>query len=279
MEEFTFSHKNIFASKHYTLYREERTQLRGIITENKITAEISLKLSKNVFGEDIFTVGISDYKQSNKEGLYQWVQDLLPIRKEVVFSVAENGLIGNIRNHRDIKNIFSTLIPYIIKKHSSEKNNINIGKGISLLVDDPERLAATWRYTAPYINLFAGTHGRNYRLGTEISGYRELPNFIGIKQIPIYTSEKLVKTATRKEPFYEIEIAGFLAKDRIDQGKLSALVRLLRNHPRAITDMTLRYNENHKLDSNHWTYQTICMSLVVIPGFLNRKETTILRET
>lgn len=279
MEEYIFSHKNISTSKHYTLYREERTQLLGIITENKITADVSLRLSKNVFGENIFTVGISDYKQSNKKGLYQWVQDLMPVRSEVIFSVDGNGLIGNIKNHQVIKNKFNTLIPFIVKKHAAEKNNINFGKGISLLMNDPERLAATWRYTAPYINLFAGTHGKNYSLGTETSGYRELPNFIGIKQIPVYTSEKLVKTATRKEPFYEIEIAGFLAKDKIDQEKLTALVRLLRNHPRAITDMTLRYNENHRLDADHWTQQTVCMSLVVIPGFLSRQETTILKET
>ncbi len=277
MDNYIFRHKNMPAPRHYTLYREERTQLRGIITSNKTSADISLQLSKNTFGEDIYTVGITNYKQTNKEGLYKWVQDLSPVRNEVVFSATEDGLIGNIKNHREIQNTFNALIPFIVKKHTAEKNNINIGNGISLLMDEPERLTDAWRYTNPYINLFAGIHGKSFTLEAENTGYRELPNFIGIKQIPVYTSEKLVKTVTKGEPFFEIEIEGYLAKDKIDQEKLSALVRLLRNHPRAITDMTLRYNENHLLDENHWTYQTICMSLVVIPNFLNRQETTILK--
>ena len=277
MEPFTFIQKYTPLVSHYTLYREERTQLQGIMTQNKTMAEVSLQVSKDALGEPVFLVDISDYKQSNRTGLYGWVQDLVPLRSQVIFSATKEGLLGHIRNHSSIKEVFDSLIPFVLKKHTAEQNHVNIGKGIALLMDDPERLATSWRYTAPYINLFPGMFQKKYSPGVAVAGYRELPNFIGIKQIPINTTEKLTTTATRRKPFFEIETTGTLATEKFDPEKMSALVRLLRNHPRVPTDITLRYNENHTLDEDYRIHQTVCMSLVVIPGFLYRQETTILK--
>jgi hypothetical protein len=278
MEDLILSHKDIWEPKQYFLYKEEKSELLGRTTENKITADVSVQLSKNFVGEKIFIVSISNYKQTNVEGLYKWVQDLLPIRKKIIFTVSEDGSLGNIKNHGEINNTFKEIIPWVLKKHSAEKNIEFMGKELSILMNDAERLAKSWRYAQPYINLFAGIHGKSYNKEIEVQGYRELPSFIGIKELPIYTKEKLVKDGCRRDSNIEIEVEGVLAVDKIDQEKLSSFVRLLRDNPLAVSEITLKYNENHILNEYHWTVQSTCMSLVIIPGFLYRQETTAIKE-
>lgn len=278
MEDLILEHKNIWGPKQYFLYREERSELLGRTVENKITAEVSLELSKDFAGEKLFIVSISDYKQTNSEGLFKWVQDLMPVRKKIIFTVTENGELGSIKNHGEINNTFKEIIPWIMKKHSTDDNAEFMGKELPLLMNDAERLAESWRYAPPYINLFAGIHGKKYSKEAEVNGFRVLPSFVGIKEVPIYTKEKLIKAGSRREPEIEIEVEGVLAKDKIDQPKLSSFVKLLRDNPMAVTEMTLRYNENHILNKYHWTVQSTCMSLVVIPGFLYRQETTAIKE-
>jgi len=278
MEELILNHKTIWEPKLYFLYREERSELLGRIVENKITAEVSVELSKNFTGEKIFTVSISDYKQTNSEGLYKWVEDLMPLRKKIIFTIAEDGSLESIKNYGEINNTFNDIFPGIIKKNRAEKNAELMGKELPILMNDAGRLAKSWRYAPPYINLFAGIHGKKYIKENEIIGFRILPSFIGIKEIPVYTKEKLVNAGSRKEPNIEIEVEGELAKDKIDQQKLSSFVRLLRDNPMAVTEMTLRYNENHILNQYHWTMQSTCMSSIFIPGFLYRMETTVIKE-
>jgi hypothetical protein len=264
-------------AKRYFLYKEEFTKLQGLSSENKTTAEITLE-SLRYNDRECFAVNISDYRQTNDKGLLAWVKDMAPLRQRVIFTLNEDGLLGQIQNHTEIYNKWKSMADEIVQKHRKEKSSINMAKTIHFLMEDPDKFAAALRYAPPYINLFMGINGKKFKDQEINKGYRELYNFIGIKNLPIHTQEVLLKNASITNAIAEIEVSGVLAQDKIDEDKSRSFVRFLRNDPTAPTEIKLKYNENIILNEDHWPLQSICMNLTVIPEFLLRKETTILKE-
>ena len=258
------------------MYREERAQLQGLSNDNKSTAKVTLEslVYKN---KDCFAISLSDHRQTNHKGMFGWVADLAFVKKKIVFTLNEQGFLGELQNHAQIYAGWKSAYHRIMHKHQQEKHSKATGTGIDALMKDPAQLAAALRYAPPYVSLFMGINGKEYTDAQPSAGYRLLPNFIGVKSLPVNT-EEVLQPAGADSSTMDIEVTGKLDDEHIDQDKISSLVRLLRDHPRASAEVKLRYNESIKLDKDCWPVQSICMNLIVIPGFLFRQETTILKE-
>ncbi|MCJ8155695.1 hypothetical protein MKJ01_18225 [Chryseobacterium sp. SSA4.19] len=264
----------IVSSRNFILLREERSQFQGLRNENFV--EIHLKASAFKGENDTykFSVDITSFKQSNANGMFKWVGDLHELREKIVFSLDENGQLGKIHNLEDIQMKWKHLKPKIFLRHKDEKYKNLLISGVEALLQDDERLSATLRYSMPYLLLFPGIHNNEFKKNEVIKGYREIPNFIAAKNIPIITDEVFKETEDGK---YEINVTGRIDEEHFEQNKVTAMLRILKNRPRVPTIVELKYLEKYLLEDWPWSSQSMCMSLVQIPGSLYYEEKNILK--
>ncbi|REC78651.1 hypothetical protein DRF60_09400 [Chryseobacterium elymi] len=260
--------------RKYTFLREERYQFQGLRNENYIEAELKVTLTSIENDKPVFTVEMPFYKQSNKDGMYKWVGDLHELREKIVCTLNENGQLGKIINLTDIQNKWREIKPKIVLKHRSEKYREIFIKGVEELLEDGGRLAEALRFSMPYQLLFPGIHFKEFKKNEIINGYRELPNFIAAKSVPITTEERISELEDGR---YQIDVKGSIDEDNFEQDKVTAMIRILKNRPRVPTLLQLNYIERYLLEEWPWSEQSMCMSLAQIPGTLYREEKNILK--
>ncbi|WP_343608455.1 hypothetical protein [Chryseobacterium oranimense] len=262
--------------RKYTFLREERYQFQGLRNENYIEAELKVTLSSIENDKPVFTVEMPLYKQSNKDGMYKWVGDLHELREKIVCTLDENGQLGKIINLTDIQNKWREIKPKIILKHRSEQYREIFIKGVEELLENGNRLAEALRFAMPYQLLFPGIHFKEFKKNQIINGYRELPNFIAAKSVPITTEERISELEDGR---YQIDVKGSIDENNFEQDKVTAMIRILKNRPRVPTLLQLNYMERYLLEEWPWSEQSMCMSLAQIPGTLYREEKNILKAT
>jgi len=260
--------------RKYTFLREERYQFQGLRNENYIEAELKVTLTSIENETPVFTVEMPLYKQSNKDGMYKWVGDLHQLREKIVCTLNENGQLGKIINLTEVQNKWQEIKPKIILKHRNEKYREIFIKGVEELLEDGERLAEALRFAMPYQLLFPGIHFKEFKKNEIINGYRELPNFIAAKSVPITTEERISELEDGR---YQIDVKGSIDEDNFEQDKVTAMIRILKNRPRVPTLLQLNYIERYLLEEWPWSEQSMCMSLAQIPGTLYREEKNILK--
>ncbi|GEN70909.1 hypothetical protein [Chryseobacterium lathyri] len=260
--------------RNYTFLREERYQFQGLRNENYIEAELKVTLTSIENEKPVFTVEMPLYKQSNKDGMYKWVGDLHQLREKIVCTLNENGQLGKIINLTEVQNKWLEIKPKIILKHRSEQYREIFIKGVEELLEDGERLAEALRFAMPYQLLFPGIHFKEFKKNEIINGYRELPNFIATKSVPITTEETISELEDGR---YQIDVKGSIDEDNFEQDKVTAMIRVLKNRPRVPTLLQLNYIERYLLEEWPWSEQSMCMSLAQIPGTLYREEKNILK--
>lgn len=264
----------IVSSRNFILLREERSQFQGLRNENFV--EIHLKASAYKGENDAyrFCVEITSFKQSNANGMFKWVGDLHELREKIVFSLDKNGQLGKIHNLEDIQMKWQDLKPKIYLRHKDEQYKGLLISGVEELLQDDERLASALRYSMPYQLLFPGIQNKEFKKNEVVKGYREIPNFIATKNIPIITDEVL---SEREDGKYEINVTGKIDEEKFEQNKVTAMLRILKNRPRVPTIVELKYLERYLLEDWPWSSQSMCMSLVQIPGSLYYEEKNILK--
>ncbi|MEI3790887.1 MULTISPECIES: hypothetical protein [unclassified Chryseobacterium] len=260
--------------RNYTFLREERYQFQGLRNENYIEAELKVTLTSIENEKPVFTVEMPLYKQSNKDGMYKWVGDLHQLREKIVCTLNENGQLGKIINLTEVQNKWLEIKPKTILKHRSEQYREIFIKGVEELLEDGERLAEALRFAMPYQLLFPGIHFKEFKKNEIINGYRELPNFIATKSVPITTEETISELEDGR---YQIDVKGSIDEDNFEQDKVTAMIRVLKNRPRVPTLLQLNYIERYLLEEWPWSEQSMCMSLAQIPGTLYREEKNILK--
>ena len=258
----------------YSFIREERYQFQGLHNENYIEAQLKVTLVSYDNNIPVFRVEMPFYKQSNKDGMYKWVGDLYELRENIICTLNEDGQLGNIQNLEDIQEKWKEIKPKVILKHRDEKYRDFFIKGVEELLQDGERLAHALRFTMPYQLLFPGIHFKEFKKNQITNGYRELPNFIATKNVPIITEEKISELENGK---YQIDVKGSIDEKKFEQDKVTAMIRILKNRPHVPTLLELNYIERYLLEEWPWSEQSMCMSLAQIPGTLYREEKNILK--
>jgi len=258
----------------YSFLREERSQFQGFRNENYIEAELKVTFLTAEDGVSVFKVEMPFYKQSNKESVYEWVGDLHELRSEIICTLNEEGYLGKIINLHEIRNKWEQMKPDVIKKHKDEAHKQIFISGIDELFEDEERFALALRYAMPYLMLFPGIVFKEFKKDVVSEGYRELPNFLAAKNVPIITEEKLTQLESGQ---YQIDIKGDIDEEKFEQDKVTAMIRILKNRPRVPTQLKLQYMERYLLEDWPWSEQSMCMSLAEIPGTLYREEKNILK--
>lgn len=270
-----FSIQDIGKTRKYAFLREERYQFQGLRNENYIEMGLDVELLSVSTGAPLFKINIVRYKQSNSTGVYNWVGDIHEIRNELIFSLNENGQMGEILNMEDIRWKWEKIKPSLAKLHQHNKFKDIFLSGVSELLEDSDQLSDSLRFAQPYLLLFPGIHSKELKKDEESHGYRELPNFLATKIVPVNTVEKLVELPDGK---YQIEVSGTIDENRFEQDKVTAMIRILKNRPRVPTQLQLGYIERYLLDEEWpWSEQSMCVSVAEIPGTLYREERNILK--
>lgn len=259
----------------YLFKREEdNIFLKGQL-KNSLEAVLEVQLKLNPEGVQVFNLKMLNYKQSNNTGMYQWVNDLHFLRHHVEFTLDNDFQLGEIENLNNIQRLYSQNKPKLTVKNSSKRGAAGIMNEVEKILKNPQRFAHNLRFAHPYITLFSGVYGKELNMEKEAIGYRELPNFIHIKKVPIITYEKL---GVSNENFQEVEVNGKLDKENFEQEKLTQFIQVIKNRPRVPTLLKLNYTERYKigLDTN-WPELAMCMSLAQVPGTLYQSERTMIK--
>ena len=269
-----FSTEDIGKKRKFAFLREERYRFQGLANENYVEMDLEVGLISINNAIPTFRINIFDFKQSNAEGAYKWVGDVHEIRNELICTLNEKGQIGSILNIDEIRNKWEKIKPALLKRYKSEQYKDIFISGISEILEDPIRLADSLRFAQPYLMLFPGIHGKNLKKDETLNGYRELPNFLAAKTIPIITDEKLTELPDGK---YQIDVSGKIDEHHFEQDKVTGMIRILKNRPRVPTQLELGYIERYRLEEWPWSEQSMCMSIAEIPGTLYREEKNILK--
>ncbi|MDR6546475.1 hypothetical protein J2810_002534 [Chryseobacterium rhizosphaerae] len=269
-----FHKEDIGKTRTYDFLREERYQFQGLRNENHVEIRMDVKLLSVNKGVPTFKINTILYKQSNAIGLYSWVGDIHEIRKELIFNLNEKGQLGTILNMEDIRRKWEKIRPELIKRHKKDGHKDIFITGITELLEDADRLSDALRFAQPYLLLFPGIHAKELKKDEQTIGYRELPNFLATKMVPINTVETLIELEDGK---FQIEVKGTIDENKFEQEKVTAMIRILKNRPRVPTQLQLGYIERYLLDEWPWSEQSMCMSIAEIPGTLYREERNILK--
>lgn len=255
----------------YRLIREEKNQFQGFLNENYTEMDLSVEIIDE--SQQRFKIKIENYKQSNDKGLFRWAGDLHFIKSEVEFTLV-NGQLGEVSNLGKIKNQWQRRRLSIISDHSNEKYADIFINGVDEITSDAIKFSDALRFASPYINLFPGVHGKNFEEETDSKGYRELPNFLVTKTLPIITDERLVR---KQDEMYEINVKGSVDEEKYDNKQASTMLRTIKNKPRLNTQVSLNYIERHLLNKDFWPEQSLIMCVAQIQGTLYREEKTMLK--
>ncbi len=260
--------------REYSFLREERSQFQGLRNENYIEAGIKVTFLTGENATSVFKIEMPFYKQSNTKSVYQWVGDLHELKSEIICTLNEDGQLGRILNMDTIRHKWMALKPELKIQHKEERYSAMFISGIDHLLENDHRLSESLRFSMPYLLLFPGIIHREFKKNEIIKGYRELPNFIAAKIVPVDTEEKLTELDNGR---YQIDVTGSINEEKFEQDKVTAMIRILKNRPRVSTQVQLKYQERYLLEDWPWSEQSMCMSLAEIPGTLYREEKNILK--
>lgn len=268
-------YQKIGTIKRYGFLREEYNAFQGLKNENNTEAILEVEYLYDIEEKPCFRVSISNYKQSNAKGLFRWVGDLHELRNEVLFSLNKQGQIDTVLNQSHINQNWNRIKKEVKNNHQGEKYAEMLFSGVEDLLKDNKRFSSSLRFAMPYLLLFSGINNKDLSDTESINGYREMPNFLNTKTLPIITEEKLILSDLKK---YEVEVTGKVDTENFEQDKITSMITILKNRPRVPTLVELNYFEKYTLDENHWPTQAMCMSMAFIPGTLIREEKTIIKE-
>jgi len=260
------------ASQTFKFLKSEYSHLRALENSNKTQAIIKVDSIGEEDGCAKLRLRTTAYKQSNKKGLFGWVDDLQVIKDDLEVLLTPDGLLGKVLNISDVQKKWEANKKRIIKKHSKEKYIKGFVAAINELLEDEPRFTASLRYVTPYVLLCSGFSAAT----EEAQCYREIPNFVGTKTVPIIAKTQ-PHTPEGKPDTQEIIVTGEIDRENFEQEKVSAFVAMMRDNLRAKTEVQLRYSERYAFKNNTLPTQAMCMSMVVIPGFLYREEESHLK--
>lgn len=269
-----FSTEDIGKKRKFTFLREERYRFQGFANENYVETDLEVDLLSIRDAIPVFRIKLFNYKQSNAKGAYAWVGEVHELRNELVCTLNEKGQLGSILNIEEIREKWKKIKPGLQKRYNSKQYKDIFLCGISELLEDHNRLADSLRFAHPYLLLFPGIHSKQLKKDEISNGYRELPNFLATKKVPIITDEKLTELSEGK---FQIDVTGKIDEDNFEQDKVTGMIRILKNRPRVPTRLDLGYIERYRLDEWPWSEQSMCMSIAEIPSTLYREEKNILK--
>lgn len=272
-------HQNNWENRKYHLIREEKNQFNGLENENSVEAIIEIEKLKSFENDNnLFRVSMTNYKQSNAEGMYKWVGMLHTLRKNLIISVDQNGMLDLVKNMNSVKEEWNKIKKIIDKEiNDYSKYNDVLISGVENLVNDPIYFSRNLKFSYPYLYLFPPIFNKSLFSDKKEIGYRILYHLLNIREIPIITQEYLRKYDPINKQI-EIEVEGKIDKNNFEQYKLTELIQMLKNRPRVPTIANLNYLERYQFDLNYQLSQGMCMSLLTVPGSLYREEKTILKQ-
>jgi len=241
--------------------------------KNIIQANIECRFLEEKNNQRHYHLKITHYQESNKKGLYGLAEDLQTLKSSIWVSVSEEGIIEAVLNMDEIRAKWQSVKDRIMTKHQSELYGKETEEKITELLSDQERFTASLKYQPPFVSLFSGFSAET---NTE-QHYREMPFFIAKNKIPIILQAR--KTEDIKMPdTTQIIAEGKLDEDNYDQPEVAQFVKTVRDNLRAKSDPKLRYLERYAFHDASLPVQTLCMSTITIPGFLQQNETNILQQ-
>lgn len=271
--------QNNWQPKKYHLIREERNQWNGLRNENMVEALIGIEpFTSSDTNEILFRIKMNNYKQTNTKGMYKWVGLLHTLRKNLIISVDDNGMLKQVKNMDVVREEWAKIKDRVYEEQKKESNYSKVLiKGIQELINDTAYFSRNLKFSYPYLYLFPPIFNNPLFLDKKKLGYRELPHLLNIKKVPI-TTEEYIKNYNSDSQHIEIEVEGKIDENNFEQDKLTELIKILKNRPRVPTLAKLNYLERYRFNDKHQLIQGMCMSLLTVPGSLYREEKTILRQ-
>jgi len=258
--------------RQYKFLKTEYSHLRALENKNTTKAVMECRFLGEKNGKRQYYIKTTNYRQTNTQGMFGWVNDLQVLKENLHISITEDGLLDKTLNMEQIRSKWASIKNKTIKKHSSEKRSADFAKLITKLLEDEEKFTASLRYVTPYISLFSGFSKNTQKEEC----YREIPNFMGAKIIPI-KAEAAPLATENSSALTEIIANGKIDKDNFNQAQVTDFVRTMRENLRARAEVQLRYTERYAFNGHALPTQAMCMSMVVIPGFLYRNEKSFLK--
>ncbi|MDR2969367.1 MAG: hypothetical protein LBV32_07160 [Tannerellaceae bacterium] len=260
----------------YELRRMEESELRGGKTNNATNAFFSLKYEGQKDGMDIFTYLVSGHTQTNRSGLYAWVEDLLPLTAHLQLGVKDDR-IEKVFNRKKICDLWERKIWYATrKKHKGEDNAEAMLENVDKTLRDDEIFANTLRYAPPFSLLFSGIHAEVFDRNKIEKRRGRLPGFAGEAYLPLLIEDAIVVSEKSGEG-YEIKSEGKLDEKEFNRDIFRTFVRTLSDDPTAVCDLSTRHTERYLLDACGWVQTGMLLHLSVVPYFMLREERCFLK--
>jgi hypothetical protein len=277
----TLQYAPIRDAQEYKLLREEKNIFNGLRNENYIEADIETRklLNPDKPAEHIFSVQVSNYKQSNAVGMYNWVGNLHSLKKNIIVGLGNHGGLATINNIGMVQAEWQHIKATLPQRKQPEKIDAIIIAGVDEVLQDEARLANMLTYSYPYINLFPPIYNQALHTTEKLLGYRELTNVIHVRKVPIITEAHILKEPTKIDTDVEIMIRGSIDEAAFKEGQqqLTRMLRLLKNRPRVPTVARLQYMERYRINKQGMVTQGMCISQLEVPGSLFRYEKTIIK--
>jgi len=258
--------------QRFSFLKSDYSYLQALENTNKTQAVIHCQSLGIKDGRQHYHIYTPHYKQSNTKGIFGWVNDVQFLKSNLEVSLTPEGHLEKVLNTEEIKSKWHEQKKELARKHKREKYVKGFVRMIGDLLEDEPKFTASLRYVSPYILLFSGFSKQTQ----QETCYREISNFVGAKTIPIIAATEPFTPEDTPE-ITEIKVNGKIDQDNFEQEKVTAFVRTMRDNLRAKAEVQLRYSERYAFNGTPLPIQAMCMSTVVIPGFLYREEESHLK--
>jgi hypothetical protein len=261
----------------YEMRRTEESELMGGKSENAVQQYFSLTYrgkQKDLYCFDYEVTGIS---QTNRKGLYAWVEDIRPLMKNLQLGISREGRIEEVFNRPDIharwlrKGWDETK-----KKHREEENCEAMLNNIDALLGDSDAFAGALRYAPPFSLIFSGLNGMVFEKDKEEKRTGRVTGFAGAPYLPLILEDE-IRASENPGESYEIKTVGKIDEKLFDRKFFGNFVRELSDDPAAADDLSTRHGERYLFDDCRLLKSGIWMHLSVVPYFMMREERCFIK--
>lgn len=246
--------------------------------ENRIQSKVKKTLVKKHKTGYIFSVEVSERKQSNKEDIYEIEDKLADLQKKLVLYTNKHGEIISIINRGEISEEWY-IQKKILKKHfrdSYEDIDVIID-GIDAIIDNPEELLKLIKKSEVITLLFPPIYNYDLLQKNQIDQSHIIHDFFDTTALPFKIQTKIA-AFNEITSGYQIIRSGDLDTGRFDNEQATDVISTLFNVHSYNIKIDSNCFEAYDLTENHTVDTATLLMNVEIPGIYSFRQISKLKQ-
>lgn len=238
-------------SKKYEIEIVQKTVSESDISENTTSFVVEKTLIKTDHIGFLYTLKITERKQSNYEELRAMEDYLSFLQKEIILYTDKLGHLKSIVNLREIEEEWTLCRSEFRKKFKKTPNIDEIVERLNLLFKDMESFTLLFSQSELASLLFPPIYTELLTAKSHLLQQKNFDDFFGAYTLPLLLKTEVIKLPTKDNQALKISREGTINNHLLKEDEIKQFFRDLYQSYSLIVDLNINYIELFDLDINN----------------------------